>query len=474
MRIILLLTITLTAYSSIFSQKKFDSEKLLEDFDFAVKELRLQHQGFYNYEENNIADTKVSILRDEINGSMTKLEFYQLTRKLLGLMNEGHGGVALPKWTMIKTGLSKSFFPLSVRFQNKELIITQNYGENIEGLSKGVKLIAINGKTINEIMGDLMPLIPTDGFNETSRYEWIQGKTLSLLYRLVYGKSSMYEAEIIGPNDKESRLIRISAIRYTKFKSKNKKFEDKHFNYFKFTYEQVNDSIAYLSVPSFGIDSWDYPELYEKVFKKITNTNIKHLILDIQGNTGGTEGNENLLYHYLSEDKIRKYRKVTMLPKPYLKNKNDKDYIFDKWRLKNGIAERGAFTCFSDYFSDLGYSMPNKSYVYKNKLYVLISGLTFSGGAELASMIKMTERGTFIGEETGGAYEGNVSGYSQTIKLPNTKLKIDIPTVHFQIDVQPNIKGRGIIPLYEVSESWEDYINGVNSKLEFAKKLIMN
>ena len=220
--------------------------------------------------------------------------------------------------------------------------------------------------------------------------------------------------------------------------------------------------------------SWDYPELYENVFKKITDSNIKHLILDIQRNTGGTEGNENLLYHYLSEDKIRKYRKVTMLPKPYLKNKNDKDYIFDKWRLKNSIAERGEFTCYSDYLSDLGYSMPNKSYVYKNNLYVLISGLTFSGGAEFASMIKMTERGVFIGEETGGAYEGNVSGYSRTIKLPNTKIKIDIPTVHFQINVQPKIRGRGILPDYQVSQSWEDYLNGINSKLEFAKKLIMN
>jgi hypothetical protein len=474
MRIILLIVITIISFSNCFSQKRFDSEKLLEDFDFAVQELRLQHQGFYNYEEKYVVDASVSKLREEISKPMTKLEFYQLTRRLLGLMNEGHGSVDLPKWTMIKTGLSKSFLPLSVKFLNKELIIVQHYGENVEGLAEGVKLLSINGKSINEIMGTLMPLIPTDGFNETLRYEWIGSINLSLLYRLVFGKSSVYEVEIIGPNDKVSKLLKIPAIRYTKFKSKNKKFDSKKFNYQKFTYEKVNDSIAYLSVPDFGMDSWDYPKLYEKVFKKITDSNIKHLVLDIQSNTGGTEGNENLLYHYLSEDRIRKYRKVTMLPKPYLKNKNDKDYIFDKWELKNGIAERGEFTCYSDYLSDLGYSMPNKSYVYKNNLYVLISGLTFSGGAEFASMIKMTERGIFIGEETGGAYEGNVSGYSKTIKLPNTKIKIDIPTVHFQIDVQPIIKGRGIIPDYAVPQSWEDYLNGVNSKFEFTKQLIMN
>lgn len=474
MRLILLLAIILVYIPDSFSQKKFDSEKLLEDFDFAVQELRLQHQGFYNYEEQKIVDNKISKLRDEISESKTKLEFYQLTRRLLALMNEGHGSVELPKWTTRKIGLSKSFFPLTVRFINRELILEQNYGEKNETLSRGVKLLSINGKTINEIMDFLIPLIPTDGFNETSIYEWIRGKQLSMLYSLVYGKSSFYEVEVVGPNDKESKFIKIPAIRYTQFKPKNKKNKTKDFNYFSFTYKKINDSIAYLSVPSFGIDSWDYPKLYEKVFKKISEANIKHLILDIQSNTGGTEGNENLLFHYLSKDRIRKYRKVTMLQKPYLKNKNDKDYIFDNWKLKDRIAERGAFTCYSDYLSDLGYSMPNKNYVYKNNLYVLISGLTFSGGAEFASMIKMTERGIFIGEETGGAYEGNVSGYTNTIKLPNTKIKINIPIVHFQIDVQPQIRGRGIIPDYEVPETWEDYLNGRNSKLEFVKKLIMN
>lgn len=474
MRISLVLVIIVISFSDCLPQKKFDTEKLLADFDFAVKELRSHHQGLYNYEEKEIADAKISELRREIKGPMTKLEFYQLTLRLLGLMNEGHGSADLPKWIMIKTGLSKSFLPLSVRFMDKELIIVQNYGKDIEGLTKGVKLLSINGKAIDDIMDTLMPLIATDGFNETSRYEWIGGRYLSLLYRLVYGKSSLYEIEIIGPEDKESKLIKLPAVRYKQLKTKNEKFEKTSFNFRKFTYEQVNDSIAYLSVPSFGVDSWDYPALYEKVFKRIRDDNVKHLILDIQSNTGGTEGNENLLYHYLSEDTIRKYKKVTMLPEVYSKNKNKKDYKFDKWRLNGSMAKRGEFTCYSNYFSDLNYSMPDNDYVYKNDLYVLIGGLTFSGGAELASMLKMTDRAIFIGEETGGAYEGNVSGYSRTIKLAHTNIKIDIPIVHFQINVEPDIRGRGIIPDYKVPQSWEDYLNGINSKFEFAKELIMN
>ena len=86
----------------------------------------------------------------------------------------------------------------------------------------------------------------------------------------------------------------------------------------------------------------------------------------------------------------------------------------------------------------------------------------------------MTNRGIFIGEETGGTYEGNVSGYSEYVKLPNSKIKVKIPTVHFQINVEPKIKGRGVIPNYEVPQTWKDYLNGRNTKKDFTIKKIIN
>jgi hypothetical protein len=446
----------------------------LMDFDFAVETLRLRHQGCYNYVNKKETDIEIASLRNSIGEPLTKLEFYQIIRKLVGLMNEGHGSVSLPRWTMIKAGLSKSFLPLGVRFFNKELIITQNFGDNVEGLSKGAKLVSINGESISEILKKLLPLIATDGFIRTSKYEWIGGVNFSLLYSLVYGKSKEFELEIIDPLQKQTKLIRIPAIRFTKFKSKNAQFEPKYFSHYKYHFELINDSIAYLSIPKFRKDAIDYQQFYENSFKAIDSLGIKHLIIDIQRNGGGEEGNENLLFSYLMEERIQKYKRVTMLPPAYEKNKNDRSFQLDKWILKDTIAERGVFTCYSDYFSDLGYALPKKDYIYKNKLYVLISGYTFSGGAEFASMIKMTNRGLFIGEETGGAFEGNVSGYSETVKLPNTKIKINIPTVHFQINVSLKNRGRGIVPDFHVPQTWEDYMGNKNTKLEFTKELIMN
>jgi len=462
--------------NSIFAQSTADSysqKKFVEDFDYLITELKLQHQGLYAYVGKNETNAKIDSIRNTLETSQTKLAFYEKLRYVIGLTNEGHTSIDLPRWTMIKFGLSKSFIPLTVKLCNENLIVTQNYGKEVTGLKKGVKILTINGRKVSEILKKVYPLIPTDGFNETSKSEWVGGLNFSLLYRLVYDKEKKFKIEIHEFNKNKTQTLTIPAIRFTKFKTKNAKFASQDFDYNHFKFEQINDSIAYLSIPSFGDDHVNYEKFYQSNFKKINALHIKHLIIDIQANGGGTEGNENLLFSYLSNRITQKYNQVTMLPKPYRKNKDKEGYIEDAWKLEDTIAKRGNFTLFSDYYSDLGYKKPQKELIYSGKLYVLISGKTFSGGAEFASLIKMTNRGLFIGEETGGTYEGNVSGYSEYVKLPNSKIEVKIPTVHFQINVEPKLKGRGVIPNYEVPQTWKDYLDGRNTKKDFTIKKIM-
>ncbi len=473
MRLFVYLFIILFCSSHSYGQKKISPKKLQADFDYLVKDLRAKHQGLYQYIDKKEVDQQIQDLRDLTKTPMTKLEFYGLVRKLLHLTNEGHTYANLPNMAMVKVGLSKGFLPLAIKFCDKKLIITQNFGENIPELKKGTELLSINGRNIAEIKQDLFPLMPTDGFNETSKYEWLVGFNLSLLHRLVYGKSKHFDLEIRDYKSATIKKISIPAIRYTQYKNKNAKLPSKKFDFYDFNLKILNDSIAYLCVPNFKSSAADYETFYRDKFTTIDSLNIKHLILDMQGNTGGTEGNENLLYSYLSDSVIQKYRKVTMPPESYEADKEDEDIIFDKWALKKEFAERGEFTLFSNYYSDLGYAPPAKDLIYTGKLYVLISGLTFSGGAEFASLIKMTNRGIFIGEETGGVYEGNVSGYAETTTLPHTKIKVDIPTVHFQINVAPEERGRGVLPDYVVPQTHEAYMEGRNAKLDFVMREIM-
>ena len=466
------LIICILFFAHVHCQQKLKPEELKADFDFVVNELKAQHQGLYKYEDQQKTNKRLDSIRNTLNTAQTRLAFYEKLRFVIGLTNEGHTEVSLPQSEMLKLGLSSSFMPLAVELCEEHLIITQHYGKQIEGLQRGVKIVSVNDKKTEEILEALYPLIPSDGFNTTSKKAWVGGFNFALLYRLVFGKQKFFQIRIQKYGEEKIETLTLPAIPFTNFIEEHATFEEYTFDYHEFAFEQLNDSIAYLSVPSFGNDDLDYDQFYKKHFKKIDSLKIKHLIIDIQANGGGTEGNENLLYSYLSNKVVKKYNQVTMLPKPYLKNKSKEGYIEDQWAYQDSTATRGAFTLYSDYYSDLGYSKPKSDLVFKGKLYVLISGKTFSGGAEFASLIKMTQRGTFIGEETGGAYEGNVSGYAEYIQVPHSKIEIKIPTVHFEIQVSPQIKGRGVMPDYTVHQTWGDYMKIKNTKKIFTLNLI--
>ena len=80
---------------------------------------------------------------------------------------------------------------------------------------------------------------------------------------------------------------------------------------------------------------------------------------------------------------------------------------------------------------------------------------------------------TFVGEETGGGYFGNTSGYGQVLTLPNSKIAIDIPALQFVMNVLPKLPfGSGVKPHHKVIPTIEQYIGKENVGLDYVLKLI--
>lgn len=443
---------------------------MLSDYDYLVQELKAQHKGLYLHQSPAIVNAQLDSIRNTLSSPREKVEFYRAVMAAIAITNEGHTWAALPKKYQAKLGTKKAFLPLSIRFKDRKAIVRQYFGEEPTSIKAGMEVTAINGTPMPELVANIAPYIPTDGFNQTSTYEWL-GWQFSLMYRMVLGPQDSYTLQVANAKG-EVQTVELEPVRYTRFKAKKGQLEMPKLSLKKLSYTLVNDSIGYLAINSFSQDPKTYGPWLKEQFTKIKSDGVKHLILDVQANGGGTEGNENLLVSYLVEEPFEKYAYVSMAKKPYLKREDSKSLIEDKWGLAEGEARRGDFTLQSNYFSDLGYEDPDPSLLYSGKLYVLIGGQTFSGGAEFSSMIKMTRRGTMIGDETGGAYEGNVSGYAQTIKLPKSKIKVSLPIVHFRINAFPTVKSRGVMPDYQVPQDPVDYVQGINTRKEFAIRLI--
>jgi hypothetical protein len=82
---------------------------------------------------------------------------------------------------------------------------------------------------------------------------------------------------------------------------------------------------------------------------------------------------------------------------------------------------------------------------------------------------------TFVGQETGGGYFGNTSGYGRELILPNSKIRIKIPALQFIMNVAPKLPfGRGVIPHYEVIPTIEQYLNQENASLKYILEALEN
>jgi len=103
---------------------------------------------------------------------------------------------------------------------------------------------------------------------------------------------------------------------------------------------------------------------------------------------------------------------------------------------------------------------------FEGKLYVLINGAIFSEAANLAVNIKEKGIGTFVGEETAGAYEDYTAGERCNLLLPNSKLRLEIPLERSLNLVNDNIDGRGVQPDIPVPFSLHDFIEGKDSHLD--------
>ena len=97
----------------------------------------------------------------------------------------------------------------------------------------------------------------------------------------------------------------------------------------------------------------------------------------------------------------------------------------------------------------------------------MINGGSFSASSILSATLKGTSRATFVGEETGGNFNGTVAGIIPIIKLPHSDLKIRMGLMHVLPHQQTTVEGHGIYPDKEIEATMDDVINQKDPQLEW-------
>ncbi|WP_318640266.1 S41 family peptidase [Flavobacterium ardleyense] len=481
-KILLLNFILLTTLT--FSQDYGDfpsipKQKLLYDVEILYQGLDKFHSGMYWYTPKDSVDVAFAQVKEKIDRDLNLLEFHKLIAPLVALSREDHTLIKLPLNTRERIGKETRILPLTIVFLDQKMYGVFNGSENAGLEIKGKEIESINGETPIEIVEKIGTFFSSDGYIKTVKYQDSVGFNFSRYYFYYYGLQDNFKIKF---RDKaeifELKSLTIPEIN-TNVESRNKDFVPaSKSNILEF--EILNNHAAYLGLNSFNnfeirknTKNKKLKKFLKNSFKLISENNIDNLIVDVSKNSGGTEGNEGLVYSYLGEN-YQKYLKVRAKnQKAIVDNGVDKpltlntfgflERVFVNKKMKDGSLERKQW---------IGYGLKafkeEPKHKFDGKVYVIISPITYSGGSEFSNMVYSNTDAIFVGQETGGGYYGNTSGYRREVILPNSLIIVNIPALQFMMNVKQKIPfGRGVIPHYKVVPTFDEYMSNTNAPLEF-------
>lgn len=464
--------------------KQFSYNQLVQDFEI-LKNAYIETKLGLWYNTYSEFESFCNVQKSKIKDKMTELEFYRIIAPITAFTKEGHSSIGNSDEQNLYNSQNRKYLPLLVKILNEKVYLLNDLA-NAEK-TKGFQISKINGNSIETIMETFLSIEPADGFNKTSKYRWIEQSFSKYYARFFENSPNLFSIELLNPNTGEKRVYsNIHSMSFKEFQTFSQKIKETIPNYnFKEPSTIKIDAdfeTAILTVNSFDTSRYEggrkgFRQYLENTFKTIAEQKIKHLIIDIRRNEGGEQGMEDHLLSYLVEKEYSKYKYVeipafTFSFLRFTDYKNETDALEKDLKPFFYQANDGRYLNIEGKFK----SDKPKENRFKGDIFILIGGLTFSGGSEFAALAKNYTNAKFIGEETGGGYYGNTSGDFIYFNLPNTKLRGRIPLHKYLVEVNPNgiPFGRGLLPDYSVQPKIEEYLNGYDAEMEFTKRMIAN
>lgn len=109
------------------------------------------------------------------------------------------------------------------------------------------------------------------------------------------------------------------------------------------------------------------------------------------------------------------------------------------------------------------------------QVYLLVDNRVASAASMFGAMVRGNTDAVVIGEETIGGYYGHTGHEPVEYRLPHTGIIIQFSLVDLEQDVPVKLMqppGHGIMPDYQVTQSYDDFLTNRDTQLEYALQLM--
>lgn len=443
---LIMLFIMTVATGQIAPKTGFDqplnASLLREDFRTFRKALTENHPDMYRYRSRESLNRLLDSCEAAIDAPMNLIEFGNLIRFAVSALECGHTSGSLPGEVMESYAASVPMFPLKVWFAGDHAFVLCSRNENVP---TGAEILSIDGESMEQIHRKLLQYLPSDGPIQTKKNATLNNDAFLFLYNFIYGPKTSYHVRVATPEGHSREVTLLPAH-----------FENTGCPAYKTGNDARPLDVTYpgqaralLTIRTFSRQrilnaGLDFPAFLEKTFAALRQRQIQSLVIDLRGNGGGDDVYGALLYSYLTGEPFRYFAALRSLAKPVMA---------------------------ADDHPGLAIQQPAGLH-FQGKVYVLADGRTFSTAADFCAIARSNARAVFIGEETGGGYEGNNSGGTVRVTLPHSGVQVAVPTIRYANAVKPAaLPGRGIIPDYTVIPSISDMLTEKDPQLQKALEL---
>jgi len=517
-KIIWLLLLPALMISSCVSVDRFNSQiktprtekELKKDVDYTLHKLEKLHPDLYHFISKKDLEYKFDSLKESITAPMTSNEFYFRISPVIASIRQGHTQtfplVRRLKPAEKKIERSKGLTPLTqyeYELFDSRLYIVRNNSDN-PGIRAGTEVLNVNGTAPEDIISRYRNTFTSDGYNTTFITRRL-GKAFARYFQYRYGMMDSLTCKLSYKDSISTVMLRrvekkkTPEIKKTKDESKkDKKLQQaekrkrrllgydplKRLYSKQLTFPVKDSSVAIIKISDFM--KGNYRKFYRESFKLLDTLHTNVLILDVRDNGGGHVHEINTLYSYLADSSFHLVDKSEVTSRTSLWHFG---YYHDKplWmqaiqtvllpfvagidlytylKVRKGNDQKYYYS-----FRDSKLTKPRATR-FNGKVYVLINGGCFSATCLLSSNLCGSKRATFVGEETGGSYNGCVAGILPVSTLPASKLGVRYGLMNIKTHYISEKDGRGIFPDITITPTIQDRINGTDPELNYILKQI--
>ncbi|MDJ0643543.1 MAG: S41 family peptidase, partial [Erythrobacter sp.] len=277
----------------VAADARLSVEQVRRDVMLAKEAFSRIHPGYTRYASAADMDAAWAnvIAQAEAAGSLSLPEFYLAVELALTTIRCDHTKAELPRSLRAERIGQPLYLPFRWQLIEGRGIIEKAMPEI--GLSRGDEIVGIDGRSLDETVEAVAPLIPVDGYTEWSRIGGIS-QSLEFMGGAVdhFGMYLWDTPEtaqlLVRGNDGSTRELAVPRITFKQWtaigESRAANFKDA------VTFEPIGDRAGYLRVDTFVNyrQPVDPATIYEPIFAALADEKRDTLILDLRNNGGGS------------------------------------------------------------------------------------------------------------------------------------------------------------------------------------------